>query len=140
MNDPDAQVLTSRTSRLSVAVVSFVACLCAVAVAACGSTASESIGPLSTESTYGAELYDTNCASCHGADLGGTDRGPSHLSIVYESNHHGDDAFRSAIENGAPQHHWRFGNMPAIDGLDDADVDAIIQHIRSEQERQGFEP
>ncbi|MDH3302817.1 MAG: cytochrome c [Acidimicrobiia bacterium] len=80
-----------------------------------------------------------NCASCHGADLRGTDKGPSQLSIVYEPNHHPDDAYRSAIANGAPQHHWTFGNMPPIGGLDSEEVEAVIAFIRSEQERQGFE-
>lgn len=88
----------------------------------------------------GAELYASNCASCHGADLRGTELGPSQLSIVYEPGHHGDDAFRSAIANGVGQHHWTFGNMPPIPGLDDTEVDAIISFVRSEQERQGFEP
>ncbi|HSP28371.1 MAG TPA: cytochrome c [Ilumatobacteraceae bacterium] len=87
----------------------------------------------------GAELYEANCASCHGSDLGGTELGPSQLSIVYEPAHHDDDSFRSAIANGAGQHHWTFGNMPPIPGLDDAEVDAIISFIRTEQERRGFE-
>jgi hypothetical protein len=30
--------------------------------------------------------------------------------------------------------------MPAVPGLSDADVDEIIAFIRSEQEREGFEP
>lgn len=87
----------------------------------------------------GAEVYAQTCASCHGADLRGTEEGPSHLSIVYEPNHHGDAAFRSAIANGAPQHHWNFGPMPAIDGLASDDVEAVIAFVRSEQEREGFE-
>ncbi len=93
-----------------------------------------------SSSARGAELYAANCASCHGNDLRGTDRGPSQLSIVYEPSHHPDDSYRSAIENGVRQHHWGFGNMPPISGLDDADVDEIIAFIRAEQERQGFEP
>ncbi len=87
----------------------------------------------------GAALYDANCASCHGTDLRGTSKGPSHLSIVYEANHHGDDAFRSAIAVGAAQHHWTFGNMPAIPGLDPQEVDDIIAYVRSVQDREGFE-
>ena len=90
-------------------------------------------------SSDGVALYQSNCASCHGADLRGTDTGPSHLSIVYEPNHHGDDAFRFAILNGAQQHHWNFGDMAAIPGMDDDQIDAIIGYVRSEQERQGFE-
>lgn len=88
----------------------------------------------------GAELYANNCASCHGVDLGGTELGPSQLSIVYEPGHHGDESFRSAISNGAGQHHWAFGDMPPVPGLNDLEVDAIITFIRSEQERRGFEP
>lgn len=87
----------------------------------------------------GAEVYAQSCASCHGADLRGTDEGPSHLSIVYEPNHHTDDAFRNAIANGAPQHHWNFGDMEAVEGLNGDDVEAVIAYVRAEQERQGFE-
>ncbi|MFT6812462.1 MAG: mono/diheme cytochrome c family protein [Ilumatobacter sp.] len=107
--------------------------------AACGSA------PATTEPASpgglggGGDLYQSNCASCHGANLQGTDKGPSHLSIVYEPNHHGDDAFRSAIINGAQQHHWNFGEMAAITGLDDDQIDDVIAYVRSEQERQGFE-
>ena len=87
----------------------------------------------------GAQVYAQTCASCHGDDLRGTDKGPSHLSIVYEPNHHTDDSFRSAIANGAPQHHWNFGDMQPVDGLSDDDVEAVIAFVRAEQERQGFE-
>jgi mono/diheme cytochrome c family protein len=93
-----------------------------------------------TASAAGSELYAANCASCHGADLRGTERGPSHLSIVYEPNHHGDDSFRSAITQGAGQHHWNFGDMPPVPGLDDEEVDAVIAFVRAEQQREGFEP
>lgn len=132
-----------RHTTIAVAVIAVVA----LVPAACGSapvesepaspTGSEPASP--TGSEPGAELYQSNCASCHGADLRGTDKGPSHLSIVYEPNHHGDDSFRSAIMNGAQQHHWDFGDMAAIPGLDDDDIDAVIGYIRAEQERQGFE-
>lgn len=87
----------------------------------------------------GAEVYATSCASCHGAELGGTEKGPPHLSVIYEPNHHGDDSFRSAIANGAPQHHWEYGDMPAVDGLTDEDVEDVIAFVRAEQQRQGFE-
>lgn len=110
--------------------------LVVLAVSCSGSSDSESAPP----SARGAELYQANCASCHGSDLRGTELGPSHLSIVYEPSHHPDDSFRSAIANGAGQHHWNFGNMPAVPGLSDADVDEIIAFIRSEQESEGFEP
>ena len=62
------------------------------------------------------------------------------MSIVYEPDHHNDDSFRSAIAQGAGAHHWNFGDMPSVGGLDVDEVDSIISFIRSEQRRQGFEP
>jgi len=105
-----------------------------LAAASCGADSTDGDAP------SGQELYATSCASCHGADLRGTDQGPSHLSIVYEPNHHGDDSFRAAIERGTQQHHWAFGDMDPIEGLDDEEIDAIIAFVRSEQQREGFEP
>ena len=114
-----------------------VAAVLTVALAAgCGDSDSSSAPPAESE---GAALYTENCASCHGAELEGTDLGPSHLSIVYEPGHHGDETFESAIRNGAPQHHFDFGPMPPIEGLDGEEIDAVIQFIRAEQDRRGFE-
>ncbi len=87
----------------------------------------------------GEALYQDDCASCHGSDLRGTDEGPSHLSSVYEPNHHGDEAFRSAVANGSPQHHWQFGDMDPVPSLSEEDVDAIIAFVRDTQQREGFE-
>ena len=88
----------------------------------------------------GDELYQANCASCHGTDLRGTDQGPSHLSVVYEPGHHGDAAFLLATRNGVQQHHWRFGNMEPVPGLSDEDIAAIVAFVRENQRTQGFEP
>lgn len=88
----------------------------------------------------GKALYAANCANCHGGDLRGTPVGPSQLSEVYQPSHHGDAAYRAAIANGSRAHHWPFGDMPAVPGLSDEEVDAIIAFIRAEQEERGFEP
>lgn len=106
-------------------------------VAACSSADSDA-APSEGLVERGAEVYATECASCHGEDLQGTDSGPSHLSVVYEPGHHPDAAFRSAIRNGSPQHHWEFGPMPPVPGLSDDEIEAVIVFVRSEQERQGF--
>lgn len=87
----------------------------------------------------GAQLYAASCAECHGADLRGTDRGPSHLSIVYEPNHHSDAVFALAVNNGVRAHHWNFGPMLPVEGLSQSDVEAIVAFVRSEQRREGFE-
>lgn len=110
---------------------------------ACSSSSTSASNPSDADGgrvELGAKVYDASCASCHGSDLGGTDHGPSQLSIVYEPNHHGDDAFRSAIANGAPQHHWTFGPMPPVPGLSAAEVDAVIAYVRAQQQEQGLNP
>ena len=88
----------------------------------------------------GAGVYRANCAECHGTDLRGTDKGPSHLSVVYEPNHHGDGAFVLAIQRGVRSHHWPFGDMEPVEGLTQEDVTAIIAYVREQQRIQGFEP
>ncbi len=122
-------------------VVLFAAAVAAIGFSACGGSDVDGVtSGSSSPLDRGSEVYAETCASCHGTDLRGTDKGPSHLSIVYEPNHHTDESFRSAIANGAPQHHWDFGDMPAVGGLSDTDVEAVIAFVRAEQERQGFEP
>ncbi len=114
-----------------------------VALAACGdddpvTSPSESLVPLAADAD-GATIYQARCASCLGEDLRGTDMGPSQLSIVYEPNHHGDESYRSAIRNGAAQHHWTFGNMPAIEDITDDQIERVITYIRTQQQELGFE-
>lgn len=111
-----------------------------LALAACGAadTGTSTVVPLA-EDAGGATVYEALCASCHGTDLRGTDKGPSQLSIVYEPGHHGDEAYRSSIRNGAVQHHWGFGDMPAVVNITDEQIEAVISYIRGEQQRLGFE-
>lgn len=113
----------------------------AIILSACSESTSsnESDEQSSANTEIGGELYQANCASCHGGDLRGTEKGPSHLSKFYEPNHHSDEGFRLAIINGAQQHHWNFGNMPPVEGLNDGDIDSIIAYVRSQQIEQGFE-
>ena len=106
---------------------------------ACGGGSDDAAGG-HADAAEGAELYAGACSACHGTDLRGTERGPSHLSTVYEPGHHPDEAFRSAVLAGSPQHHWTFGDMPPVTGLDEAEIDAVIAYIREVQEREGFEP
>jgi mono/diheme cytochrome c family protein len=139
----DAEVSAGRRrTAAAVTVSTAVTVALALFAAACsgGSGGTAPAAGSGSGSGSGSELYAANCASCHGSDLRGTERGPSHLSIVYEPNHHGDDSFRSAIAQGAGQHHWNFGDMPPVPGLDDDEVTAIIAFVRAEQQREGFEP
>ena len=88
----------------------------------------------------GEDLYVAHCSECHGADLRGTDRGPSHLSEVYKPDHHADGAFLFAVQSGSRAHHWQFGDMPPISGLSTGDVEAIVAFVREQQRIHGFEP
>lgn len=88
----------------------------------------------------GAGLYAANCAECHGSDLRGTDKGPSHLSVIYEPSHHADGAFHFAVRDGSRAHHWNFGDMPPVAGLTTDDIDAIVAFVRETQRIEGFEP
>lgn len=130
--------MTRRVALNSLGII-IVAVVLTVGSAACGSEDATSGAATGPSGDRGAQVYAESCASCHGADLRGTDKGPSHLSIVYEPNHHTDDSFRNAIANGAPQHHWDFGDMEPVEGLTDEDVEAVIAFVRAEQQRQGFE-
>lgn len=111
-------------------------------VGACGSvTEASAARPVdSAILSEGESLYQASCAECHGADLRGTDQGPSHLSQVYEPSHHADIAFQLAIQNGTRAHHWNFGDMPPVEGLTDQDIVAITAYVRDVQDREGFEP
>ena len=47
-------------------------------------------------------------------------------------------AFILAAKNGVRAHHWRFGNMPAVEGLTDGDVKMIARYIRELQKENGI--
>ena len=86
----------------------------------------------------GETLFRQSCAVCHGIDLQGTNQGPPFLDRVYHPNHHSDAAFRLAVQRGVIAHHWRFGNMPKIEGLSDEQVEAIIAYVRQQQQLAGL--
>jgi mono/diheme cytochrome c family protein len=135
--------VTRRRPLASLALVSLL-----VAGAACGdddpAAGGEGVTPgqaVATEAhSQGHETYQQRCAACHGSDLRGTLAGPSLRSVVYEPGHHSDDSFRVAIQQGSPQHHWDYGDMPAMgQGLSDEVIDEVIAYVRVVQEEDGFE-
>ena len=129
-------VLTSTRLAMRPTQLGLVAVVVALAVGACSGDGAASDGGATSA---GAELYEQSCASCHGSDLGGTDQGPPHLSQVYAPDHHPDASFRAAITQGSPAHHWEFGDMPPVEGLDDEEIDLIIAYVREQQETHGLE-
>lgn len=86
----------------------------------------------------GFELFQDNCARCHGADLDGTDEGPPLLHGYYKPGHHSDVAFYRAIEQGSPQHHWNFGDMEPVDGVNRKQAEAIVEYVRWHQRESGL--
>lgn len=93
-------------------------------------------GPL--KSKEGEELYNRNCALCHGSKGVGSAIGPPLVHKIYEPNHHGDASFHMAVTRGVRAHHWSFGNMAPIEGIDRVEVDEIIKYIRALQREAGI--
>jgi len=86
----------------------------------------------------GKTIFDKNCAACHGSNAAGTNQGPPLVNKIYNPGHHGNDAFYRAVKNGAPSHHWNFGNMPPVNGVGEQQVGLVIHYVRELQEANGI--
>ena len=94
---------------------------------------------LSARAQLGRKTYDANCASCHGRNAAGQDGiAPPLVHIIYEPGHHGDESFQRAAARGVRAHHWRFGDMPPVEGLGRRDVAAIVAYVRELQRANGI--
>jgi mono/diheme cytochrome c family protein len=99
----------------------------------------EILSELSGLATIGKRGFDKNCAACHGENAVGQDGvAPPLVHKIYEPSHHGDESFQRAVAMGVRAHHWKFGNMPAIEGLTRADVKAITAYVRELQRHNGI--
>ena len=103
-----------------------------------GETASLMLPDLSPEQQTGRALFDANCTECHGQNALGSVRGPSLLHRIYEPSHHSDLAFLLAVRKGVRAHHWKYGNMPTIDGISDNEVVQITAYVRALQRANGI--
>ncbi|WP_447980309.1 c-type cytochrome [Candidatus Nitrospira bockiana] len=86
----------------------------------------------------GEGKFNAHCARCHGPGGTGTDHGPPLVHKIYEPSHHGDAAFHRAAAAGVRAHHWRFGDMPKIEGVTPEDVEQIIKYVRWLQRQAGI--
>lgn len=94
---------------------------------------------LDEDAAAGEILFSGSCASCHGTNAAGMEGlAPPLVHIIYEPNHHGDGAFYSAVQNGVRQHHWRFGDMPPVEGVSEAETAKIINYVRILQRANGI--
>jgi mono/diheme cytochrome c family protein len=105
-----------------------------------GSASAPAETPAATppELAAGERLFDANCALCHGPRGSGTDQGPPLVHIIYEPNHHADVAFQMAAMQGVRAHHWRFGDMPPVPGVNAEDVEKVTAYIRWLQREAGI--
>jgi len=95
-------------------------------------------GPVPAELAEGAALFAAGCRPCHGVYAQGTDSGPPLVHRYYVPAHHGDEAFQRAVALGVVPHHWNFGPMPPVAGLDRGEVDRIVAYVRWLQRRAGL--
>ena len=95
---------------------------------------------LSQAASQGKAVFDDNCAACHGENAAGKNgSGPPLVHKIYEPNHHGDQAFQLAAKLGVRNHHWRFGNMPAIESVTSEDVSKVVVYVRELQRANNIE-
>lgn len=94
----------------------------------------------SAEGMAGKIAFDAKCAVCHGESAQGTKgKAPSLIQTIYRPAHHADFAFVLAVQNGVRAHHWPFGNMPPIEGLEQTEVLNIATYVREIQRENGIE-
>lgn len=95
---------------------------------------------LSANARTGEQVFNANCALCHGPNASGTGLGPPLVHKIYEPGHHQDFSIQSAVRNGVPAHHWQFGNMLPVPTVADEDIPNIICYIRELQRANGIIP
>ncbi len=86
----------------------------------------------------GETFFNAKCATCHGVNGTGSDKGPPLIHKIYEPNHHGDESFQHAAKSGVQSHHWNFGNMAPVAGITRAEVAKIVIYIREIQAANGI--
>ncbi len=93
----------------------------------------------SEQAKLGERAFDAVCADCHGTNAVGRDGvAPPLIHKIYEPSHHGDGSFLLAVQNGVRAHHWKFGNMPPVEGVTQGDVKNIIAYVREIQRANGI--
>ena len=93
---------------------------------------------LSSQARAGQVAFDANCASCHGKNAAGSEKGPPFINDIYNPGHHPDAAFVSAVQRGVGQHHWPYGNMPPQPQVTEQEIAAIVRYVRELQEANGI--
>lgn len=108
------------------------------------SSGAASVAPSAAEARQvatdpGAALFERHCAECHGREAEGTDQGPPLVHRIYEPSHHGDASFYRAVRQGVRGHHWPFGDMPPVEGVNGEEIGRIVAYVRNLQRAAGIE-
>lgn len=103
-----------------------------------GPTVDVKVPTLSMLAIDGKTAFEANCATCHGLNAAGTDKGPPLVHDIYNPGHHADGAFFLAAKLGVRQHHWPYGDMPPQPQVTEPQVAAIVQYIRELQVANGI--
>lgn len=94
---------------------------------------------MSSLAQVGKLAFDAKCSDCHGTNAAGMEGfAPPLVHKIYEPSHHGDMSFQLAVQNGVRAHHWKYGNMPPVEGLTKGDVRGIIAYVRELQRENGI--
>lgn len=96
------------------------------------------VPPLTGAAVKGEQVFNANCARCHGKNAAGSNTGPALVQKIYEPSHHGDSAFFRAATRGVRAHHWQFGNMPPVPGIKGQDIRAVVAYVRALQAANGI--
>lgn len=96
-------------------------------------------GEVPSQYKDGEAAFNRFCSACHGPGAAGTSKGPSFINKIYEPGHHGDPSFIRAARMGVRAHHWKFGDMPKIEGVTDGDLEQIISYVRWLQRQAGIQ-
>ena len=93
----------------------------------------------SENAQIGQRVFEAKCADCHGANAAGQQGvAPPLVHKIYEPSHHSDMAFVLAAKNGVRAHHWKFGNMPKIEGITEGEVKFVATYVRELQRGNGI--
>ena len=87
------------------------------------------------DAAAGEAVYRANCAGCHGSGGEGGEEGPPLVHEMYDDEVFSDEAFVSAVRNGASSDAWDVPLMPAMPGLSATDVSDVLAHVRELQGR-----
>lgn len=120
--------------------------LAAVLLAACGGEGASGVeaDPIAARIALGEQVYQANCAECHGVNLEGEAdwklqgddgqfRAPPH-DVTGHTWHHDDAYLIESIRLGGARLPADIGlsNMPAYDGvLSEAEIAAVLAYIKS---------